>query len=193
MKQALVGGLGFCLVCVVACGGTSDSGGSGIMTIGGSAGSAGNAGSSFTPLGSGGGGTGGSGGSTSTSSAGSGGNTGGTSSGGSGGLPFSSPGYPMGMVEQCAGSGCPMGQCDDDMFISQTPCSSVYTAPIGPNSTYCNPGESGSYCVEASIPPPGSNLNPGFAVACVSGSATVLQCNHGCGSEAGQFMCMNNF
>jgi hypothetical protein len=42
----------------------------------------------------------------------------------------------------------------------------------------CKAGENGSYCVEAN-----SDSDPNYAVSCVNGAATVLECGTGCGSS----------
>jgi len=192
-----------CLVVLgtAACGGTTDSGGSVIMSSGGSGGAVGSGGSGFNPIGTGGGGmaaTAGAGGSTNLAGSGgsgdggfgalgSGGSGGSTSpAGGAGGRgPTGVPGYPSGAVILCFGMGCPKGECDDDMFFSDTPCETVYPTPVGPDSSYCNAGETDSYCMEA-----GAMYSPDYAVSCSNGSATVIQCNSGCGFEGtSAYMC----
>jgi hypothetical protein len=184
------------LLGTAACGGTTDSGGSVIMSSGGSGGAAGSGGSGFNPIGMGGGGTAataGSGGSTSLAGSGGsstlgGGGSGGSTSpaGGAGGRgPTGTPGYPSGAVILCFGMGCPKGECDDDMFFSDTPCATPYPTPVGPDSSYCNAGETDSYCMEA-----GAKYSPDYAVTCSNGSATVIKCFEGCGFQGtSPYMC----
>jgi hypothetical protein len=81
--------------------------------------------------------------------------------------------YPMGTVTTCFGT-CPLGECDDNMFFSNTPCSSVYTGPIDAASTYCAAGANGAYCL---------NIGGGarYGVTCSAGVASVMPCAGGCG------------
>jgi hypothetical protein len=164
------------VLAAVGCGGTANSGGSEVMTggTGGAAGSAAIAGSA------------GMGGSSAIGTGGSGTAMGGASgsvgSAGSGAL--GTPGYPSGSVILCFGAGCPFGECDNDMFFADKPCSSVYTSDVGPSSTYCSAAETGSYCLET-----GPSFGPDYAVSCANGMATVLKCNSGCGSEGAGYHC----
>jgi len=182
------------VLAAVGCSGTANSGGSEVMGGGGSAGS-GVGGTGFVPIGSnGGGGMAGSGGAAGSAalagSAGLGGSgittggSSGTTTGGASGAVGSAgagslgtPGYPSGAVILCFGAGCPMGECDNDQFFADQTCSSVYPSDIGPNSTYCKPAETDSYCLET-----GPSFGPDYAVSCANGTATVLKCSRGCGS-----------
>jgi hypothetical protein len=192
-------GLAACLVVLAlgtGCSGSTDgAGGSEVMGSSGTGGT-GAGGMGFVPIGTGGGGMsgGGAGGASSTvggtGSGGTGdvsnggmgavGNSGGGQVGSAGAGPQGVPGYPTGPVILCFGDGCPMGECDNDMFFADAACSTVYPSDIGPSSTYCKPAESSSYCLEI-----GPDFGPDFSVSCASGKATVLKCNGGCGSEGG--------
>lgn len=177
---------------LVGCGGSTDEGGSTVTGAGGSM--AGTGGSGFNPIGNGGGGasagTGGHGGAAagsggafaqggsgaSTSSAGAAG-LGGSGVGGAGGTK-GTPGYPNGPVTTCFGSGCPKGECDNEMFFADTTCSSLFTMDAGPDFPYCNAGENAGYCLEAGT----TFVSPDYAVNCANGKATVLECASGCGT-----------
>ena len=119
-------------------------------------------------------GAGNSGGTTSTAGTatvgGSGGAGGTVNFGGSGTGGATGPTSPSGTVALCEGDACPLGAC---VSLSSTPCSPIYTTPVGPNSTYCNPGETGSYCLQAS--------GVLWAVVCNNGATTISRCDHVCG------------
>ncbi|HTA93467.1 MAG TPA: hypothetical protein VK745_28005 [Polyangiaceae bacterium] len=174
MKNAVIA-IGLVVLGTAGCGGASDSDGSTITSASG-AGAGGTGGAGFTPVGAGGAaaGLGGAGGSTSLAG----------SAGAAGSAPAGTPSYPVGTVALCFGTGCPMGTCDDTMFFTDTPCSSAYQAAVGPTSSYCNAGETDSYCMKV-----GTEFDPDFAVNCSNGMATVLKCDAGCGSNGVQYSC----
>ncbi len=186
MKNVVIA-IGLLVFGAAGCGGTSESGGSTIMNASG-AGGGGTGGAGFSPIGVAGAATGLGGTGGSTSLAGSGGAGGSTSLAGSAGAagsaPAGTPGYPMGTVELCFGTGCPLGTCDDTMFFTDTLCSSVYKADVGPSSSYCNAGETDSYCMKV-----GTEFDPDFSVNCTNGTATVLKCTTGCGDTGAEYMC----
>lgn len=190
------------VLAAVGCSGPANGGGSEVMTAGGSGGS-GVGGTGFMPIGSnGGGGMAGSSGAAGSAalagSSGTGGSsvigTGGSSGAAMGGASGSvgsagagslgTPGYPSGSVILCFGAGCPFGECDNDMFFADKTCSSVYTSDVGPSSTYCSAAETGSYCLET-----GPSFGPDYAVSCANGTATVLKCSSGCGSDGAAYQC----
>jgi len=76
-------------------------------------------------------------------------------------------------VTTCFGT-CPMGECDDNMFFSKTPCSSVYTGPIDASSMHCAAGANGAYRLNISG-------GPRYGVTCSAGVASVTPCANGCG------------
>jgi hypothetical protein len=79
---------------------------------------------------------------------------------------------PSGTVGFCIGD-CPMGTCDDQLFFSSRTCSSVYSGPVSPTSTFCNPGQTGVYCLRI-IPPIGQETR--FGITCTNGVATGQYC-----------------
>jgi hypothetical protein len=82
--------------------------------------------------------------------------------------------YPSGKpVSSCFGN-CPLGECDNDGFWSDTPCTSVYRAPVDQSSSYCGATD-GSYCLQLSF-------GDQYGVQCASGKTTIHQCTTGCGS-----------
>lgn len=94
-------------------------------------------------------------------------------------------GYPSGPVVSCFGDGCPLGECDNSQFLSDTRCASLYSSNVGPASTYCKAGGSDGYCLEA-----GSDPVPIFAVSCAAGKPTIVTCTGGgCSSGGGLASC----
>lgn len=172
MKNVVMA-IGLLVLGTAGCGGTSESGGSTITSASGAGGGGGTGGAGFNPIGVAGAATGlgGTGGSTSEPGA-------------AGNAPAGTPGYPMGTVNLCFGTGCPLGACDDSMFFTDTLCSSVYKADVGPSSSYCNAGETDSYCIKV-----GTEFDPDFSVNCANGTASVLKCTAGCGDNGAAYMC----
>ena len=157
---------------IAACNGSSSNGDGGAAGSGG--GSAGSAGGSGNSVGGGGGaGTGGLGG---TGAGGSGrGGSGGAAGIGAGGGGAAGSSYPSGNVLSCFGA-CPMGRCDSVVAVPNEPsCSSTYPGPVGPSSTYCNPGASGSYCLET--------MGGIWGINCTNGTATLSSCGGACSTD----------
>jgi hypothetical protein len=154
MPRALLVGaclvLGFGAGALVGCDG--DDGGPGDGGAGGTVGGAGG----------GGGGVGGGGG-----------GAGGGGAGGGGGAAQSV--LPSGTVCLCIGD-CPMGECDDDLFFADVACSTVYSGPVSPSSTYCNAGQTGVYCLRIRR---GADFQ--FGITCTNGTAFGRMCSSLCG------------
>ena len=100
----------------------------------------------------------------------------GKATGGNGGAGAGPNQYPSSMpVSSCFGD-CPLGECDNDGFWSDTPCTSVYHGPVDQSSSYCGASD-GSYCLQLS-----HSFGDQYAVQCASGKTTIHQCTTGCGS-----------
>lgn len=101
---------------------------------------------------------------------------GGLSGGAAGGGGAAGSSSPSGNVLLCFGA-CPMGQCDSVVADPNEPsCSSSYPGPVGPTSTYCTPGASGSYCLEIM----GSGI---WGITCANGAATLSYCGGACSTD----------
>jgi hypothetical protein len=162
-------------------GGSSTSGGAG--TTGGGSKASGGAGTNA-------GGAGGSsstgGGGTSTGGGGTGGSgpKGGTSAGGGGGGgPAVEPGAPCttncpkGTVQSCF-ENCPYGACDEGGLFADVACSTYYPKPISDQTVFCAKGQTASYCFTAL-----DKLLNDYVVSCNAGTPTVTACPTGCGVD----------
>ena len=121
---------------------------------------------------------------------------GGTSSGGSGAAGASSAGAntggaggtssnarPAGSVTTCYGTGCPMGECDNNLVHGTTSCTKTYTMPLTADSKLCVPD--GGYCLIL-----GRDFNTQYwAIQCASGAPTAKQCNNGCSANGNVATC----
>jgi hypothetical protein len=103
-----------------------------------------------------------------------GGGTGGT--GGTGGSAQSV--LPSGTVTYCFGE-CPMGECDDDMFFADVACAAVYPSPVSPSTTYCNPGQTGVYCMMIE----NGTTRTRFGITCTNGVVFGKMCRGSCGTS----------
>jgi hypothetical protein len=110
------------------------------------------------------------------------GGSGGGGAGGGGGAAQSV--LPTGTVNTCFGD-CPMGECDNDMFFADVPCSTVYSAPVSPSSTYCNAGQTGVYCLRVS----NGSTESRFGITCTDGAVFGRMCRSGCGTSGSTLTC----
>ncbi len=109
---------------------------------------------------------------------------GGTSGGTGGGAGGVASVLPSGTVTSCYGS-CPMGECDDGLFLADVVCSAVYTAPVSATSTYCNAGQTGGYCLVVDD----GTRDSYFGITCTAGTVSGRKCQGGCGAGAGSVTC----
>ena len=89
-------------------------------------------------------------------------------------------GVPMGIVQTCFGTKCPIEECDNTKFFSETLCTDVYDGPVAATSMYCALDGSGSYCLSINDTP-NQAANVLYAVNCTAGVPTILLCDGGCG------------
>jgi len=95
--------------------------------------------------------------------------------GGSGG--DSGPSAPSGLVQSCFGTACPHDPCDNRLSSAKVACTTVYSAPVDAQSSYCNAGATGAYCLNV-----GSDgfSETSWLVTCANGTATLKDCPPGC-------------
>jgi hypothetical protein len=90
-------------------------------------------------------------------------------------------------VQGCYGDACPMGECDNSLFLADVPCSGVYTAPFGPNTVLCSAAAGdGSYCLDIGA---SEFTSAPWMVTCAAGQGTSQQCPVGCGVSGNLATC----
>jgi hypothetical protein len=99
-----------------------------------------------------------------TNQAGAGGSAGSSNNGGAAG----DPGRPLGVVKNCFGDGCPLGECSS---ISAKQCADVYPGPLTADSMLCTATGSAQYCV---------TVAKTWAIVCATGTPTLAMCQNGC-------------
>ena len=72
-----------------------------------------------------------------------------------------------------------MGECDDDLFFADVACSAVYTSPVSPSSTYCNPGQTGVYCLMIN----NGTTESRYGITCTNGAVSGKMCRGSCGTS----------
>jgi hypothetical protein len=92
---------------------------------------------------------------------------------------------PSGTVGWCTGA-CPLGRCDNDLFFANVTCSSLYPGPVSPTSTFCNAGQTGSYCLRILLSGGGETRH---GITCTDGVATGKECPNFCNSLDDQINC----
>jgi hypothetical protein len=84
--------------------------------------------------------------------------------------------FPTGEVNLCLGSACPYEECDNELFFSDLPCSTVYPEPLDESSELCPDGLSGGYCLAAGDQQWAINCDTGVASTelCAIGGCTAV-------------------
>lgn len=92
--------------------------------------------------------------------------------------------YPDAVPKTCLGSGCPLGECDDEGFFADVKCSDVYKKPFDSTYMFCATSSSSDYC--GTFGDRATSNEETFVVHCKDGAATLERCfDGGCGASSG--------